>query len=643
MTEPGDDALGMHRPIARRDFVQGAAIAAGSLATGRWPLFAQGDPEPQNGAGYYPPARLGMRGSHPGSFEAAHELRDGDFWNSAGSLHDTGESFDLVIVGAGISGLAAATFYRAARPHARVLLIENHDDFGGHAKRNEFHVAGRMHLLNGGTLDIDSPTPYSAVASRLLTSLGIQPAVLSAACDDPAIYDQLGLVDGVFFDKATFGVDRLLPLATRDGHPTAAALQAFLANAPLTPAARQGMLRIETGTTDYFPGLTSAAKKDRLWRMSYQDYLLHVVKADPAVLPYYRHHTDDLWGCGIDAVSALDCWGVDFPGFRGLQLAPGGTNRMGYTPRGYATPPGGSERFHFPDGNASVARALIRTLIPGAISGHDARDIVTATTDYSQLDRSGAPVRIRLNSMAVRVRNTATGVQVAYTGAAGGGPVYRVNAHHCVLASWNMMIPYLVPELPAAQQTALHALVKTPLVYSSVALRNWQAFHKLGIKSVYAPGGYHSRIALNQPVNIGSYRSVRSPDEPILIQMTRTPAHPGLPEREQHKIGRAELLATSFETFEREIRGQLGQTLAAGGFDPARDITGIAVNRWPHGYAPEYNALCDIGHDADHTPNLVGRARFGRIAIANADAGMGAYTDVAINQAHRAVTEVLAS
>jgi spermidine dehydrogenase len=217
----------------------------------------------------------------------------------------------------------------------------------------------------------------------------------------------------------------------------------------------------------------------------------------------------------------------------------------------------------------------------------------------------------------------------------------RVRAKDCVLASWNMMIPYLVPELPAAQKAALHKLIKTPLVYTSVALNNWQAFKKLGIRSVDAPGGYHSSFSLNNPMEIGGYGTARDPAQPMLIRMVRTPAAPGLPEREQHKAGRAELLATPFETFEKEIRAQLGRTLSAGGFDPERDIAGIAVNRWPHGYAAEYNALSDGGTNQD-TPNIAGRKQFGRIAIANSDSGMGAYTDVAIDQAHRAVSELLA-
>jgi len=204
-----------------------------------------------------------------------------------------------------------------------------------------------------------------------------------------------------------------------------------------------------------------------------------------------------------------------------------------------------------------------------------------------------------------------------------------------------MMIPYLCPELPEAQKAALHSLVKTPLVYTSVALRNWQSFHKLGIHSVYAPGSYHTSMGLNANVDIGAYRSSATPDEPVLVHMTRTPCKPGLPEHEQNKAGRAELLGTPFETFERNIRDQLARTLSAGGFDPATDIESITVNRWPHGYAPEFNPLFEPELPAAQQPNVVGRARFGRITIANSDAGRAAYTDSAIDQANRAVTELL--
>jgi spermidine dehydrogenase len=313
---------------------------------------------------------------------------------------------------------------------------------------------------------------------------------------------------------------------------------------------------------------------------------------------------------------------------------------MGPTPAGYVE--GGSYVFHFPDGNASLARLLVRALVPDALPGRDCRDVVGAKADYARLDRPGNEVRIRLSSTALRVRNVEVeggGVEVAY---ARGGRVFSAKARACVLASWNMMIPYLCPELPEPQKAALHALVKTPLVYTSVALKDWTAFKALGVRSVSAPGGYHTTFRLNPPVDIGDVVAERDPERPALVHMVRTPCRPGLSEHDQNRAGRAELLSTPFATFEREIRAQLGRALGAGGFDPARDITAITVNRWPHGYAPEYNPLFDPDVPEALRAHVIGRARFGRIAIANSDSGGAAYTDVAIDQAHRAVGELLA-
>lgn len=623
--------LGEHRQIPRRDFLQGALVAAATTLSG--PLlkaYAADSPEAQNAAGYYPPALTGLRGSHPGSFEDAHALRDG---RQPGKPTDTGESYDLVVVGGGISGLSAAHFFRARGGGSRILILDNHDDFGGHAKRNEFQLGGRLHLLNGGTLEIDSPRPYAAVPAALLTELGIDVEGLSRTVEHPKFYDSLGMRAGVFFDRETFGADKLVA-----GYGVVPVKQ-LLADSPLSARARDDVQRVEEGSIDSMPGLTSDAKKLQLSKISYSNYLRDHVKVDPSVIAFYQSRTHGEWGVGIDAVSALDCWGFGLPGFKGLNLAPGIIARMGYTPSGYAST-GGSATLHFPDGNATIARLLVRNLVPDALPGKTVEDTVTARAQYDRLDRAGSATRIRLNSTVVRAVNSGGGVEVTYLNK---GAPFTVRARNCVLACWNMMIPYLCPELPAAQKEALHKLVKTPLVYTSVALRNWEAFAKLKVSRVYAPAGFHSSFALNWNVDIGQYRSSKQPSEPILLHMTRTPCKPniGLSEHEQNKAGRAELLQTSFATFERNIREQLGRTLAGGGFDPERDIEAITVNRWPHGYAPEYNPLFDPDGPEDQRPNMIGRARLGKIAIANSDSGGAAYTDSAIAQADRAVNELL--
>ncbi len=634
-----DRQLGMDQPITRRDFLNGVALGATAAASG--PLFAAtattaatASPAAQDAAGYYPPLLTGLRGSHPGSFENAHALRDGQTW---ATVTDTGEEYDLIVVGAGISGLAAAHFHRTkTQGKSRILLLDNHDDFGGHAKRNEFNLDGHLNLLNGGTLEIDSPRPYGPIAAGLLTTLGIDVPKLIKTTQNLDFYENQGLDSGVFFDKETFGADKLAVGLGR------LPFKEFLAQAPLSPTARNTIVQIQEAKIDYLPGLGSAEKKDRLSRMSYEAFLRDLVHAEPAVLKFYHARTMGEWGVGTDAVSALDCWGFGMPGFQGMNLAKGSIRRMGFTPAGYEDT-GGSFRLHFPDGNATIARLLVRNLIPEAVPGDSVEDVVTSRVNYARLDRGGTPVRLRLNSTVIRARHlgspaSAKQVEVTYVR---DGRAFTARARGTVLAGYNMMIPYLCPELPQAQKDALHQLVKTPLVYTSVALRSREAFDALKVHRVYAPGSYHTYFHLNAHVNIGGYQSPKAANEPVLVHMVRTPCQPGLPEHDQNRAGRAELLATSFETFERNIREQLARTLAKGGFDPVRDITAITVNRWPHGYAPEYNPLFDPDVPEDERPHVIGRRHFGLIAIANSDAGGGAYTDSAINQGHRAVMELL--
>ncbi len=632
----------MGRAITRRDLLGGMGVAlSGSLLLPWARTETLALP-----AAPYPPALTGLRGSHPGSFEVAHAMRDGQRWTDA---EDTGESYDLIVVGGGLSGLSAAWFYRQqAGPEARILILDNHDDFGGHAKRNEFHPQGRMVLGTGGTFNIEDYDTYGRAARRLLRSLGID-VTRDGELRDRDLYNSLDMRGGFFFDRETFGSDRLV--VERDGESRAD----FLARTPLSERARQSLARLDR-EIDYLPDLSLREKRDFLRSVSYQEFLLETAGVHPDAIPFLAT-SDSYWAIGIDALSGWAALWSGYPGLEGL---------------GFPDDEGG-QSFTFPDGNASIARLLVQSLIPGVAVPADMDRIVTARLDYSQLDRSGAGVRLRLGSTAVNVAHrggsdrddpsAAREVEVTYVrgggadrggadrggadrGGADRGVASKVRAAHCVLACYNAVIPHLCPELPGDQRRALGLSLKAPLVYTNVLLRNWTAFHKLGVRRIRSPGCYHNSMRLPSPIRIGDYRPPIRPQEPTALLLNRVPLTPGLTAQEQWRAGRVDLLATTFETFEREIRDQLGRTLQAGGFDPARDVEAITVNRWPHGYA--YGQDLETGDVAwmldevppERRPWELGRKPFGRIAIANSDAAADAMTEAAIGEAHRAVREL---
>ncbi|MGE0815300.1 MAG: NAD(P)-binding protein [Vicinamibacterales bacterium] len=639
MSTKRDRELGMDRPITRRDFIGGVAVGLGgaSLLSGCGPGEPPVPPDPgiEKAAGYYPPSLTGMRGSHDGSFEIAHRLKDGRF-DLEGAI-DRRETYDLVVVGGGISGLAAAHFFRKkAGPNATILVLDNHDDFGGHAKRNEYVHDGRTYIGYGGTQSIDSPAPYSAVARGLINDLGIDVGRYEQVLD-ANLYRSLGMSGGTFFDKETFGADRLVVGTSRN--PS----REFLARTPLPPAVQRQILQLTTEKRDIFPGLSSAEKKARLARMSYTDFVTKEWKLDPRVLGIYQTRTWGLFGFGVDAVPAQDAFGLGLPGFQGMNLDESAGPGQNYD--SIRNPAAEDYYFHFPDGNASVARLIVRGLIPAAVPGSTADDIVTAKIDYAKLDDAGSPARIRLNSTVVKVAHdgppaTAQTVSVQY---ARGGAIHKVQAKACVLACWHHVIPHICTDFPEAQVTALHYAKKVPLVYTNVFIRKWTAFQQLKVNSVSAPGMWHASANLDFPVSLGSYKHQTSPDGPIVVHMTKAACKPGLPGPAQHVAGRAELLRTSFETIERSIRDQLARILDGGGFDPAADILGITVNRWPHGYAYQYNSLADpFWLEGGEQPCAAARKPLGRIAIANSDAGAYAYTDCAIDHGARAVEELTA-
>ena len=633
-----DRELGLDRPITRRDFLSGFAVAAGAAISSSMLAKAARAAVTKSAGGRpmappaqtYPPSLAGLRGDHPGSFELAHALRYGKAWKEG---EDTGEHYDLIVVGGGLSGLAAAYFYRKAHgPQARMLIFDNHDDFGGQAKRNEFRYRGRVIIGYGGTESIDAPASFTAGGKALLRDIGVDLKRFYKAYD-LRLYRSRGLTRGVFFDRETFGADRLAV-----GEPPGTLGQgphdwgAFLARTPLPEAARRDVLRINEEQKDALPGLSKARKIERLGRTSYRDYLLKIAKVHPLVAAYLQKRTHNAIALGADAVSAWWCYNNGLPGFWGLGLDPPSEVQRDDEP--YI--------FHFPDGCASVARLLVRWLIPGSLPGRTMEDSVTARADYARLDEPASPCRVRLSSTVanVRQRKDGQGVEVTYVQ---HGRAFRATAARCVLACQNTMAAHVCPELPEGQKQALRMAVRSPVVYTNVLLRDSKALQRLGVCEIHCPGGYHSDIAMDFPVSMGIYRFGGKPEDPVLLHLLRVPLQPGLPARDQFHAGRVDLLMTSFEKFERATRDQLARVLKDGGFDPARNIAAITVNRWPHGYAMGRNTLFDPDWTEEDAPWVLGRRRFGRITIANSDAGAVPLMQSALEQAQRAVDELVSS
>ena len=632
-----DRELGLFCPITRRDLLQGVGIAvAGSMAA---PLVALSKEEvfaPERAADYYPPTRTGLRGDHPGSYEVAHRRAwRGKNWRNP---TDVDESYDLIVVGGGISGLAAAHFYRAAHKDARILILDNHEDFGGCATRNEFQHAGERYLSLGGSVFLEY-ADYSDVTLGLLGELGIDIERLRENQDPGFLTRPFGMEPGIYFDSDHFGRDQLMtgPLVpfTHTGPDDEYHWVKRVGDLPISAAAQGQLKRFLTQRTDYMADVPDAQKMEALSKISYHDFLVKHAGLPEEAARIFQRYTAPIFGVGTDAVPALYGMGFGMPGIRGLgdfgratepELQPPLDNPTGVS---------------FPDGNSTVPRLLVLKLIPGVSSAKNQEEVATARFDYARLDAAGSPVRLRLNSTAVHVDSGDGGVAVTYVR---GGRAYRARARDCVLACYNRMIPHLCPKLPEAQKEALDYGVKTPLVSTNVLLKNGKALEKVGSDSFYAPGRFHSTI-FGYGQSLGDHHQDWNPKKPAVLHMIAAPGSEiaSGSMRERYREGRELLEGMTFTDYEREIREHLAGMLADGGFEPARDILAITVNRWPHGYSYERDPLHDPEWPAGQAPWEIGRQQFGRIAIASADAGGYSYINAAIDQAHRAVGELVKS
>ncbi len=654
----------------RRDFLNGMALTIGACALTGTGLPALGNrlssdlpgaaPKPN---GYYPPELVGMRGAHDGSFEVVHSIAWGGKQYGRATLR-VDDHYDLVVVGAGLSGLAAARYFQHENPDARILILDNHDDFGGHARRNEFTVDGHHLLGHGGSQSIDTPSQFSPEASALLKDIGIETKRFYDYYDRD-FYASHGMAMGLFLSSDQFGKNHLqrAPVEMFGGFGVlfgAAGLgndDELIESLPISPADKAKLRELIFEVTDYLPQMSDEEKEELLRSISYAEYLSSYAGASDVVIKLLDETLKQLFALNWRAVPAIQAIDLMMPGMQAFEFGGGSLVRRFAQARSWLPHSAWQVLadqilaqadiepyiFHFPDGNASIARLLIRKLIPNVLKGNTMEDIVLASMEYDSLDVANNQVRCRLNSTVVDVRHQADqkGVDVSYV--KDGKHVY-VTATHAILACNNQVVPYICQELAQAQKDALDLAERAPLCYINVALRNWRAFEAAGVDRIYSPGTEFPHMLLDFPVSMGGVEFSADPDKPIVMHISYAPSYAdkGDPrsDRELFRHAQRIIYAKSFEDFEASIKSQMNSMLGQFGFDADRDIAAITVNRWTHGYAyTPYGHMGEPSVDDPDSPHYAARQQNHRISIANSDSEYRAYVDGAFDSAWRAVTE----
>jgi spermidine dehydrogenase len=621
--------------ITRRDFLGSTLLGAGAaLLDGATPAqilaaAAEDDWTGYGGIGDY-------RQSNGNTFEvlqAGHKMRDGAYRSLLADPIDTREIYDCVVVGGGISGIAAALFFQRHTGIGKTcLILENHPIFGGEAKQNEFEVDGKRLIAHQGSAIYLVPYPHSFIA-RFYDSIGLHTPKLSyqkwsGAQPEMTVgrtpYESAGLSHGqyAFWFGAKFGQKPGMWIVDPVGKK--------LQGAPISENTRKELLH-------WFSGGTSAESKfeppkyegdeisRRLDAITLEQHIMQRSGLSKETIRTFLSPVEGGGsGLGPDALSAYCDYAADL-----LHPLDDGS---------------GEEVQMFPGGNTTIARLMAKTLIPSCIDGPATVEAVSRNiVKPAALDAPGAAARMRLSATALSVHHDgdpakAEFLTIAY---AKDGKVFRVKARSAVVAGGSWTAKHIVTDLPAAHRQAYAQFYRSPCMMANVAVRNWRFLEKMGITGCRWFEGVGNYVDVRRLATVGIDDATLSPDSPIVLTVKVLYAYPGLPTEEQGHRGRAEMLGISFREYEQRIREQFDAMFAHAGFDAKRDIAAIILNRWGHAYLNPQPGFFFGTNGKPASREILRSAPFGRIAFANTDLAGAMDHRYSILEAHRAVGQLV--
>jgi len=623
----------MEQGITRRDFLNATVLASGGLLLNPCSptdlLAAQTD-ESGGADDYTGYGGIGdyakSNGNTRAVMEAGHEIRDGVFENLTAGVIDTGETYDCVIVGGGISGLAAAlVFHRQSGKGKTCLVLDNHPIFGGEAKRNEFIVDGHRLIAHQGSAFFPVPYPHSFIG-RFYESIGLKTPRLEYQKWDSSKPEiklsrtpYLGTAPNATYFGAKFGHPQGLWLTDPWGKQ--------LESAPVSPKARAELSKFQSGgeAGGQAPQYPGDAVSRRLDAVTLEDSMMqrHGISRE-TIRAFLSPGEGAGYGLGPDALSGYTAYAADM--LHPLDISDETGTQM------------------FPDGNSGIARLIAKTLIPESIAGeHSLEEVCRNAVNFAALDGAGARARIRLDATAVWVKHDgdplkSDSVTIAYSRA---GKTYRVKARSVVMAGGSWTTKHIVRDLSSDHVAAYGQFYRTPCLMANVAVRNWRFLYKMGISGCQWYEGIGSYMQVRKLATCGADSPTIGPDSPTVLTLKILFTYPGKSTEQQGHMGRAELLSTPFRDYERQIRQQFTEMFARSGFDASRDIAGIILNRWGHAYLSPAPGFF-FGKEGKPAPGDVLRAApFGRIAFANTDLSGVADHRSSIIEADRAVGQLL--